>query len=103
MKVPRTAIAAPLVLTLTTALLGGCSSPAQPQATANAYLAAWEKQDWAAMRRLTSDPPADFTSVNQAAFAHLTVSRAIILAGTMRISGPAASAPITERLTLAGL
>jgi Penicillin binding protein transpeptidase domain/Penicillin-binding Protein dimerisation domain/NTF2-like N-terminal transpeptidase domain len=107
MKVPRAAIVAPVVLTLTTALLSGslsgCSSPPQPQTTANAYLAAWDKQDWAAMRRLTSDPPADFTPVNQAAFAHLTVSRAVITAGTMRTSGSAASAPITERLTLAGL
>ncbi|MGH3195362.1 MAG: hypothetical protein ACRDNT_05400 [Streptosporangiaceae bacterium] len=47
------------------ALLSGCSSsPPMPQTTASAYLAAWAKQDWAAMRQLTSDPPADFTSVN---------------------------------------
>ena len=39
-----------------------------PQTTASAYLADWAQQDWAAMRPLTDDPPADFTSVNQAAF-----------------------------------
>jgi hypothetical protein len=85
-------------------MLSGCSgAAATPQTTANAYLAAWDKQDWAAMRQLTSDPPADFTAVNQAAFDHLTVRQAVITAGTMHASGPAASAPITERLTLAGL
>jgi cell division protein FtsI/penicillin-binding protein 2 len=104
MRVPRAAVVAPLVLTLTGALLSGCSSsPPQPQTTASAYLAAWARQDWAAMRQLTSDPPADFTSVNQAAFSHLTVRQAVFTAGTTHASGPAASAPITERLTLAGL
>jgi Penicillin binding protein transpeptidase domain/NTF2-like N-terminal transpeptidase domain/Penicillin-binding Protein dimerisation domain len=85
------------------ALLSGCSSSPQPQTTANAYLAAWAKQDWAAMRRLTSDPPADFTSVNQAAFSHLTVRQASFTAGPMHTDNSAASAPVTERLTLAGL
>ena len=85
------------------ALLSGCSSSPQPQTTANAYLAAWAKQDWAAMRQLTSDPPADFTSVNQAAFSHLTVRQASFTAGPMHTDNSAASAPVTERLTLAGL
>ena len=84
-------------------LLSGCSSSPQPQTTANAYLAAWAKQDWAAMRQLTSDPPADFTSVNQAAFSHLTVRQASFTAGPMHTDNSAASAPVTERLTLAGL
>ena len=74
-----------------------------PQTTANAYLAAWAKQDWAAMRQLTRYPPADFTSVNQAAFSNLTVRQASFAAGTMQTKGSAASAPVTERLTLAGL
>ena len=74
-----------------------------PQTTANAYLAAWARQDWAAMRQLTSSPPADFTSVNQAAFGNLTVRQASFAAGPMHTSNSAASTPITERLTLAGL
>ena len=85
------------------ALLSGCSSSPQPQTTASAYLAAWAKQDWAAMRQLTRYPPADFTSVNQAAFSNLTVRQASFAAGTMQTKGSAASAPVTERLTLAGL
>ena len=74
-----------------------------PQTTASAYLAAWARQDWAAMRQLTSSPPADFTSVNQAAFRNLTVRQASFLAGPTQASKSAASTPITERLTLAGL
>ena len=85
-------------------LLSGCSSsPPTPQTTANAYLTAWARQDWAAMRQLTSDPPADFTSVNRAAFSNLTVRQASFAAGPMHTNNSAASAPVTERLTLAGL
>ena len=74
-----------LVLMLAAGLVTGCSSsPPQPQTTANAYLAAWAKQDWAAMRQLTRYPPADFTSVNQAAFSNLTVRQASFAAGTMQ-------------------
>jgi len=86
------------------ALLSGCSSsPPMPQATANAYLAAWARQDWTAMRQLTSDPPADFTSVNRTAFSHLTVRQASFAVGPMHTNNSAASTPVTERLTLAGL
>ncbi|MBO2447049.1 hypothetical protein J4573_08105 [Actinomadura barringtoniae] len=31
-----------------------------PEGTAKSYLAAWERNDYAAMRELTADPPADF-------------------------------------------
>ena len=55
------------------------------------------------LRQLTDDPPADFTSVNQAAFTDLSVRQASIAAGTMSTAGSAAHEPITERLTLAGL
>jgi len=84
-------------------VLSGCSSAPVPQTTANAYLTAWARQDWAAMRQLTSEPPADFTSVNRAAFSNLTVRQASFAAGPMHTNNSAASAPVTERLTLAGL
>ena len=74
-----------------------------PQTTANAYLTAWARQDWTAMRQLTSDPPTDFTSVNRAAFSNLNVRQASLVAGPMHTNNSAASAPVTERLTLAGL
>jgi cell division protein FtsI/penicillin-binding protein 2 len=89
---------------LVTGLLSGCSGPApQPQTTASGYLSAWAAQNWAAMRGLVFDPPADFTAVNQAAFADLGVKQASFAAGAMKASGTTAAEPITERLTLAGL
>src|SRR6266702_1741720 len=100
----RYLLSALLVTALGGALLSGCSSsPPVPQPTASAFLSAWGKQDWAAMRQLTSDPSADFTPVNQAAFGRLSVRQASFTAGTMTTSGSAASEPVTERLTLAGL
>src|SRR5260370_31174324 len=93
-----------LALTLTAGLLSGCSSaPPRPQTTAGAYLAAWASQDGAGMRQLASHPPADFTPVNQAAFSNLSVRQASFSAGAMQTNASAASTPITERLTLAGL
>ncbi|HJY67492.1 MAG TPA: penicillin-binding transpeptidase domain-containing protein, partial [Streptosporangiaceae bacterium] len=64
---------------------------------------AWATQNWAAMRGLVSDPPADFTTVNQAAFTNLSVKQASFTAGTMTTTGSKAAEPVTERLTLAGL
>ncbi len=104
MSAPRRYLApAVLAMALLAAPLSACGGSPPPQTTASAYLAAWARQDWAAMRSLTDNPPAHFTSVNQAAFTNLSVRRASITAGTMKTNGPAASAPITERLTLAGL
>jgi cell division protein FtsI/penicillin-binding protein 2 len=92
-----------LALALLVAPLSACSGSPQPQATSSAYLADWGKQDWAAMRLLADNPPAGFTAVNQAAFTNLTVRSALFSAGAMQTKGSAASTPITERLTLAGL
>jgi cell division protein FtsI/penicillin-binding protein 2 len=106
-RAPRRRLAAPaavLTAVLATGLLSACSGSApQPQTTANAYLAAWSAQNWAAMRQLTSDPPADFTAVNQAAFTNLSIRQARFTAGTLTTTGSAATEPITERLTPAGL
>jgi hypothetical protein len=92
-----------MALALLVAPLSACSGSPQPQATSSAYLADWGKQDWAAMRLLADNPPADFTAVNQAAFTNLTVRSALFSAGAMQTKGSAASTPVTERLTLAGL
>jgi len=100
---PRAAAALTAVTVLVTGLLSACSSAPQPGPAASAFLAAWAKQDWAAMRQLTSNPPADFTSVNQAAFTDLSVRTASFTAGTIKTTGKTAAGPITERLTLAGL
>src|SRR5712675_2436624 len=88
---------------LVSAGLTACSSGPSPDTTASAYLSAWSKQDWAAMRQLVDKPPADFTSVNTAAFTDLHVSKATLTAGTMKTTGSAASEPVTERLELSGI
>lgn len=96
-------VAIALAAMLVTGLLSACSSSPQPQTTSNAYYAAWAKQDWAAMQRLVSQPPADFTAVNQAAFTNLGVHRASFAPGTMITSGSTATEPFTARLALAGV
>jgi cell division protein FtsI/penicillin-binding protein 2 len=96
-------VAMALAAMLVTGLLSACSSSPQPQTTSNAYYAAWAKQDWAAMRQLVSQPPADFTAVNQAAFTNLGVHQASFAPGIMLTSGSTATEPFTARLALASV
>ncbi|HEY1642864.1 MAG TPA: penicillin-binding transpeptidase domain-containing protein [Streptosporangiaceae bacterium] len=85
-------------------LLSACSSPAQPQPVARSYLAAWTRQDWAAMRELVASPPASFRAVNAAALSDLGVHQAsYTAAGRMKVSGTRASVPVTERLQIPGI
>jgi cell division protein FtsI/penicillin-binding protein 2 len=84
-------------------LLSACSSGPGPQDTASAYLSDWSRQDWAGMRALVTDPPADFTTVNQAAFTGLTVQKASFTAGTVTSKDNTAREPVTEKLQLKGL
>ena len=88
---------------LVSGLLNACSSAPQPQTTASAYFAAWAKQDWAAMQQLVWKPPADFTTVNKAAFTNLGVHQATFTPGTTVTSGSKATEPFTQRLALTGL
>jgi cell division protein FtsI/penicillin-binding protein 2 len=94
-----TAVATGLMM----AALSACSSGPQPSTTANAFLVDWANQDWAGMRALVDDPPADFTAVNQAAFGNLSVHKASFDGGKLQASGSTASEPFTEQLTLAGI
>ena len=88
---------------LVSGLLNACSSAPQPQTTASAYFAAWAKQDWPAMQQLVWKPPADFTTVNKAAFTNLGVHQATFAPGTTVTSGSKATEPFTQRLALTGL
>ena len=85
------------------ALLTACSSGPVPQTTASAYLSDWAKQDWSGMQQLVSQPPANFTAVNQAAFTGLTVQKASFTAGTVTTKGSTAREPVTEKFQLRGL
>jgi cell division protein FtsI/penicillin-binding protein 2 len=85
-------------------LAAGCTSSAPgPQGNAAAFLGAWAKQDWPAMRSLTAAPPADFVTVNAKAFSALSVKQATFTPGKLLVSGSMASEPVTEKLRLAGL
>src|ERR1700761_9316147 len=85
------------------ALLTACSSGPGPQDTGSAYLSDWSRQDWAGMRQLVTSPPADFTSVNQAAFADLTVQNASFSGGTVTTKKNKAREPVTEKRQLKAL
>src|ERR1700761_151499 len=85
------------------ALLTACSSGPGPQDTGSAYLSDWSRQDWAGMRQLVTSPPADFTTVNQAAFTGLTVQKASFTGGTVTTKGSTAREPVTEKFQLKGL
>src|SRR5450755_574078 len=99
----RPAIGACAGMLLAGTLLGACSGGAPPQATARSYLADWARRDWAAMRPLAAAPPADFSAVNAAALADLSVRRASYRAGTLRTNGDKAAEPVTERLEISGI
>src|SRR6201997_2685064 len=99
----RSAAAAACAGALVTGLLTSCSSGPTPQATASDSLTAWSEQNWVVMKQLVSNPPADFTAVNQAALAHLSVHRASFTAGTLSQSDLTASEPFTETLALTGV
>ncbi len=99
----RSRTAAAACAALLAAALSSCSSGPTPGSTAGAYLTDWAAQNWAAMSQLTSNPPADFTSVNEAAFTNLSVRQASFTGGKLTQSGSTATEPFTERLTLAGL
>jgi cell division protein FtsI/penicillin-binding protein 2 len=94
-----TAVATGLMM----AALSACSSGPQPGTTADTFLVDWANQNWAEMRALVDNPPADFTTVNQAAFASLSVHQASFDAGKLQASGSTATQPFTEELTLAGI
>jgi cell division protein FtsI/penicillin-binding protein 2 len=85
-------------------LAGACSSAGStPQATASMYLGDWARRDWPGMRALIADPPADFSAVNAAAVAGLSVRHASYQAGRLRTSGDTASEPVAEHLVLGGI
>jgi cell division protein FtsI/penicillin-binding protein 2 len=85
-------------------LAAGCTSSAPgPQGNAAAFLGAWAKQDWPAMRSLTAAAPADFVTVNAKAFGALSVKQATFTPGKLLVSGSTASEPVTEKLQLSGL
>jgi hypothetical protein len=93
-----------LAVALSAAGCGGSSST--PQATLKAFVTAWRTGNWTAMRRQVASPPADFASVNAAAFSALGVTGAggaRFTAGRVTHTGAKASATVNEQFTLPGV
>jgi cell division protein FtsI/penicillin-binding protein 2 len=95
----RLAVAA---LTLAAAVgLSACGgSSSTPQGTLKAFLAAWQKRDWPAMRRQVATPPADFATLNGAVFSALGATGVRFTAGRVTRKDAKASAPVTESFQL---
>jgi cell division protein FtsI/penicillin-binding protein 2 len=70
-----------------------------------AFVAAWSRGRWTAMRAQVSDPPKDFVTVNASVFTTLGVSHVTITSGrvTTAKSGTNAHARIIEHYELPGL
>ena len=100
----RAAVAAAVAVLTGGAVLAGCGgSSSTPQATAQSFLADWARQDWSGMRALVASPPADFTAVNKAALANLTVRHASYQAGRMHAGASTAHEAVTQHLQLDGI
>ncbi len=88
-----------LVLIVAVAACGGSSST--PSDTLHAFLAAWSRHDYAAMRAQVLTPPSDFTTVNAAALSALGATSATFMPGRMRQSGSRAAVRVGQRFALA--
>lgn len=97
-------VAVVLVAVLSTVLSACGGTTPSPRGTLSRYLAAWRTGDWAAMQRQVARPPADFASVNAAAFAALGVTHASFTAApiTTSPSGKTARVRVTEHYDLPG-
>jgi cell division protein FtsI/penicillin-binding protein 2 len=88
-----------LVLIVAVAACGGSSST--PSGTMHAFLAAWGRHDYAAMRAQVLTPPPDFKAVNATALSALGATSATFVPGPIRQSGSHAAVRVRQRFALA--
>lgn len=82
-------------------LLAACGGgSAGPPSTVSQYLSAWGHQDYRAMERLVTKPPADFVSFNRNVARDLRLTSATYDQGAVTTTGSAATAAITSHLVL---
>jgi cell division protein FtsI/penicillin-binding protein 2 len=74
------------LLALTLGLAGCGGAAPRPQATLAAFLSAWSRGDWVAMRAQITDPPSNFTALNTEVFSTLGVRRVSLHAGVLQTS-----------------
>ena len=96
----RTASGAPLALAVTVAVAACGGSSSTPSDTVHAYLGAWSRADYAAMKRRVLDPPSNFRVINAAALAALGPGAAQFNPGRIRQSGSHATVRVRERFAL---
>jgi cell division protein FtsI/penicillin-binding protein 2 len=75
----------------------------RPEPVAAAYLAAWERKDWAAMQARVAAPPADFAGQHTAMVDSLRVTGASFAPGTATVKDDRAEVPFQARLRLRAL
>jgi cell division protein FtsI/penicillin-binding protein 2 len=97
------ALAAACALAASGLLLAGCggSAPPKPGPTLHAFLTAWSHGDWATMRGVVDDPPADFHSINAEVFSALGVKGATFNAGPITTVKAKGSRPESAAATVA--
>jgi cell division protein FtsI/penicillin-binding protein 2 len=82
-------------------LLAACGGGAAgPTSTVSEYLSAWGHQDYRAMERLVTKPPADFVSFNRNVASDLRLTRATYDQGALSTTGSHATAAVTSHLVL---
>lgn len=84
-------------------VLAGRSHPSRPDAATAAYLAAWGRQDWAAMQRLADRPPATFTAAHQRMVKDLHLVRATYQPGPAQVHGSSADVSYTAHFVIGGV
>lgn len=83
--------------------IGGPDPAEAAREVADAYLAAWERGEWAAMRRLAEGRPPDLVDTHSRVADALGVREASYSLRGLELRGPRAEAGFDARLTLAGL
>jgi cell division protein FtsI/penicillin-binding protein 2 len=85
-SLPARALVALTALAVAVGLAGCGGGTPRPQTTLGAFLSAWSRGDWAAMRTQVADPPSDFTALNAQVFSALGVRHATFQAGAVQIT-----------------
>jgi hypothetical protein len=76
---------------------------ARPEAAADRFVAAWQRNDIAGMRAVVAAPPADFAASVGQMRTDLGVTALSVRLGEIKVDGDTATAPYTARLTLKGV
>jgi hypothetical protein len=98
-----------LVIALVVVALGGAGTAlvlpglrAKPDSTASKFLDGWSRADYASMRALVDQPPADFDEQYKTMRGSLGITKASFSLGKVTANGTNATAPFTANFSLRG-